>query len=120
MPRPRGSKNKAKVVEEKINEKITAKEIEIEDLEKQLKTKYPSQRMLLIKNAIIEETVMDKIKRTAITLALLSLFSLVVVFAAHSAHAEEQNNLLLGNACLSQTPPDYENAAVFFKRAGMN
>ncbi len=59
-------------------------------------------------------------KRAAITLAVLALFAFVVISAALSAHAADQDTLSLGDACLSKNPPDYENAAAYFKRAGMN
>ena len=39
MPRPRGSKNKAKIIVENVDEKIAAVEAEIEDLTAALKAK---------------------------------------------------------------------------------
>ena len=48
------------------------------------------------------------------------LVCVVIISAALPAHAEEQDFLSLGDACLSRNPPDYENAAMYFKRAGMN
>lgn len=59
-------------------------------------------------------------KRAAIVLALLALFSLVLISVALSAHADEQDLIELGTACLGITPPDYEKAAEYYRRAGYN
>lgn len=59
-------------------------------------------------------------RRAAIVTALLALLALIGLSAALSVHAEEPDPLALGDACLSLTPPDYENAAVYYRRAGLN
>ncbi len=55
-------------------------------------------------------------KRTLIVLALIALFSFAVLYAALAVHAEDW--LALGEDCLKKSPPDAENAAIYFKRAG--
>jgi Rhodanese-related sulfurtransferase len=53
-----------------------------------------------------------------ITVVLLCF--LMVAEAAIPAYAAEQDWIRLGEECLSSTPPDYENAALYFRRAGAN
>lgn len=59
-------------------------------------------------------------KRTAITLILLVLIGTVFISVALSARAEEPDPIRLGEASLAEVPPDYENAALCFRRAGIN
>ncbi len=58
-------------------------------------------------------------KRAAIIMALLALFGLIVMSAALSARADGEDALSRGNACLASSPPDHENAAIYYRRAGL-
>ena len=58
------------------------------------------------------------VRRTLIVLALIALFGAALIWAAFAAHAEDY--LALGESCLTKSPPDAENAAIYFKRAGIN
>lgn len=58
------------------------------------------------------------VRRTLIVLALIALFGAALIWAAFPAHAEDY--IALGESCLRKSPPDAENAAIYFRRAGAN
>ena len=93
----RKAKQKAGLAQKKTAEQLAALRREQAEMQKRRKT---------------------LLKRSALTLVFLALFSLVVISFALSSHADEPDQLRLGEACLSKIPPDYENAALHFRRAG--
>ena len=59
-------------------------------------------------------------KRLGIMLTLIVLLGIVFISVALSARAEGPDPIALGEASLAEVPPDYENAALCFHRAGIN
>lgn len=95
----RQAKQTAKVVQQRTEEQMSAYVQMREEQQKQRKVSA---------------------KRLGIILTLVVLIGIVFISVALSARAEELDLVALGEACLSEVPPDYENAALYFRRAGIN